>query len=65
MAMITMAMEVVMMGMEVVVKGMEVVVVVMVVVVVVASRASFQPLSLHLAYPGLSNQCGQCEEQDN
>ena len=35
---------------------MEVVVVVMVVVVVVASRASFQPLSSHLAHPGLSNQ---------
>ena len=27
-----------------------------------APRVSFQPLSLHLAYPGLIEQCGQCEQ---
>ena len=26
---------------------------------------SFQSLSLHLAYPGFSEQCGQCEQWDN
>ena len=25
----------------------------------------FQPLSLRLAYHGFSEQCGQCEQQDN
>ena len=30
-----------------------------------APQGSFQPLSLHLAYPGFSKQRGQCEQQDN
>ena len=34
-------------------------------VVPTALRASFQPLSSNLDCPGLSNQCGQCEEQDS
>ena len=30
-----------------------------------APRTFFQPLSLSLAYPGFSEQCKQCEQQDN
>ena len=30
-----------------------------------APQGSFQPLSLHLAYPGFSEQRGQCEQQDS
>ena len=30
-----------------------------------APQVFFQPLSSHLAYPGFSKQCGQCEQQDN
>ena len=30
-----------------------------------AFQASFQPFSLHLAYPGLGEQCRCCEQRDN
>ena len=30
-----------------------------------APRIFFWPLSSHLAYPGFSEQCAQCEQQDN
>ena len=30
-----------------------------------ALQISFQPFSLHLAYPGLGEQCRCCEQQDN
>lgn len=30
-----------------------------------APRVFFQPLISHLAYPGFSNQCRQCEQRDN
>ena len=30
-----------------------------------APQVFFQPLSLCLAYPGFSEQCGQCEQRDN
>ena len=29
-----------------------------------APQASFQALSSHLAYPGVNEQCGQCEQRD-
>ena len=34
-------------------------------VVPVAPQVSLEPLSSCLAYPGFSEQCGQCEQQDN
>ena len=30
-----------------------------------APQVFFQPLSLHLAYPGFNEQCEWCEQQDN